>query len=265
MANTVSLEDISADITIIKRNGSEEKYSTEKMKNFLLKVCNGKETYADIINKKTLVKINKGSIKIQDLIDLIINTTLTEVSMLYPEFDEIAARLYITKMRKDINNSFEYPHLKDTISNGLKAKVYGSEYFNTYTDEDIEYFNSIIDTDRDFLFNSYKAIKVFHEKYCLKKSKTIFLELPQHVYMRVAMFLNYKEPFITRQKYVKDTYDMISKHLVSMATPIMINSGVKNPQMSSCVLTKVDDDTYSILKAANSIAIYSKFKGAIIV
>lgn len=256
-----NLENIPSNLIIIKRDGSRENYSYDKMKKFLLRICNNSEVYANMIIEKTIVKLNKEEMKIQDLVDLIIKTTLSEVSMLYPKFDEIASKLYLTKIRKTASNSFEYPNLKDILTQGIKAKVYSPEFINTYSEDDIEYFNSIIEPDRDYLFNSYKAIKIFHDKYCIRKSKTVTLELPQHAYMRVAMFLNHKEPYFVRKQFVKDTYDMISKHLVTMATPIMINSGTLNPQMSSCVLTKTNDDTRSILKAANNIAIYSKFKG----
>lgn len=256
-----NLENIPSNLIIIKRDGSRENYSYDKMKKFLLRICDNSEVYANMIIEKTIVKLNKEEMKIQDLVDLIIKTTLSEVSMLYPKFDEIASKLYLTKIRKTASNSFEYPNLKDILTQGVKAKVYSPDFVNAYSEDDIEYFNSIIDPDRDYLFNSYKAIKIFHDKYCIRKSKTVTLELPQHAYMRVAMFLNHKEPYFVRKQFVKDTYNMISKHLVTMATPIMINSGTMNPQMSSCVLTKTNDDTRSILKAGNNIAIYSKFKG----
>lgn len=256
-----NLSNIPSKVVILKRNGTKENYSYEKMKKFLLRICDNKEHIVDNIINKTVVKLNKDEIKIQDLVELILKTCLSEVSMLYPIYDEIAAKLYITKIRKNITNTYDYPDLKDTLQQGLKAKVYSQEWIDTYSDEDIEYFNSIINPDNDLLFNSYKAIKIFHDKYCIKKTRTITLELPQHAYMRVAMFLNYKEPFFVRREFVRDTYEMISKHLVTMATPIMINSGTVNPQMSSCVLSKTNDDSRSILKAISNIAIYSKYKG----
>ena len=92
-------------------------------------------------------------------------------------------------------------------------------------------------------------------------SKNKKIELPQHVYMRIAMSLFYKEPKEIRIKWVKDFYDVISQHHITMATPIMLNSGTRHQQLSSCVLSAVGDDTVSIMDVAKDVAIYSKNKG----
>jgi len=107
---------------------------------------------------------------------------------------------------------------------------------------------------------TYKGLVTLNDKYCLNYSKTKKLELPQHVYLRVAMFIHWKETF-DRIVKVSTTYKYLSEHAYTNGTPITINSGTPNAQLSSCVLNAMSDDTISILDTNKNLGMYSKFKG----
>jgi len=79
--------------------------------------------------------------------------------------------------------------------------------------------------------------------------------------MRIAMALFYQEDKTHRLEYVKSFYYYLSQHFFTVSTPISMNSGTPNMQLSSCVLSKMDDDANSIMDTVHDIAIYSKNKG----
>ncbi|AET34393.1 ribonucleoside-diphosphate reductase large subunit [Campylobacter phage CPX] len=247
------LDDIN--INVVKRNGTVEKYSPDKMYKFLLKVCDNKELYAMNILSKSKIKL-RDNIKIQDLYDEILSTTVNEISMLYPMYEKFAAKLYIIKYRKNIGDEIS---LSSVLKLGLLSGVYSSDFVNSFSEDEIQELDKYIDNDRDYLFQNYKAISMFYTKYCLNRTKTIKLETPQITYMRVAMFICMNES--NRVEKIKRIYDLISTHKFTYATPIMLNSGINKGQLSSCVLAKMGDDSHSILATNDNLAIYSKNKG----
>jgi ribonucleoside-diphosphate reductase alpha chain len=144
------------------------------------------------------------------------------------------------------------------LEKGISSKILNKDLYSQYSDAEIDTINSFIKPDRDFIFN-YKGLVSFYDKYCLNYTKTKKLELPQLSYMRVAMALMVNET--DRLKWIKLLYDAISQHHFTLATPIMLNAGTLNAQLSSCVLNQVLDDTHSILDTNKNLGIYSKFKG----
>lgn len=146
------------------------------------------------------------------------------------------------------------------IEKGIHNKKYNKKIFNSYSNDEINELNSVINVDNDFNF-TYKSLIFFTRKYCLNSSKNKKLELPQHAYMRIAMTLFYNEDKSVRLELVKKFYNYLSNHYFTVSTPIFMNAGTNNMQLSSCVLSQMGDDAVSIMDTIKDIAIYSKFKG----
>lgn len=248
-----------SEIMIIKRDGRREKYSTAKIKKVALYGTNGNELLADELLRDTEIKLH-NEIDVKDMYKQLVSTAVNKISLLVPEWENVSARLYLLDVYKDSwnENGEDYPHLATVLDKGIHYKIYDKETFKSYSDEEIEELNSYIKKDRDYLFN-YKGIVTFNDKYCMNYTKTKKLELPQISYMRVAMALSVTSK--NRVQDVKDLYDVISCHEVTLATPIMLNAGTPEQQLSSCVLNQLDDDTHSILDSNKNLGIYSKFKG----
>lgn len=263
MVETVKLEELEkekANFTIIKRDGSEEPYLDSKMRRVSLWACDNDEYLTDELLRDTEIK-TYDKIKIVDLYDELIKTAVNKISMLYPQWEYVAAKLYLMKVYKEtwhINNTY-YPNLADVIKKGISSHIYKREVFETFNDDEVEILNKVIKQKEDFRF-TYKALHTFVDKYCLNYSKTKKLELPQIAYMRVAMFLHHQEKD-DRIKNIIKTYKNISQHKYTLATPIMINAGTINSQLASCVLNKIGDDTVSIMDTIKNLGVYSKFKG----
>ncbi len=248
---------------VIKRDGRKEPYNEEKLRKVLSWATDNNEFMIDEILNNVNKKIY-DEIKIQELFDSVIDTAANMISLLYPQYDEVAKRLYLLKIYKEtwnLKKTGEYPHLSDVIKKGLQHNVYDKKVYSSFSDDEIDELSKYIDPNRDFLFN-YKGLRIFYDKYCLNYSKTNKLELPQLTFLRVAMFSFYNiQDKEHRMKLIKEKYDMLSLFMHTEATPKMLNAGTPNPQLSSCVLIKCDDDTYSILESVKWISIYSKFSG----
>ena len=247
-------------LIVIKRDGTEQTYDANKMKRVVMWATNDNEYMTDDLLESVSIKLF-DRIKISDVFDEVIKTSANKISLLNPDWEYVAAKLLLLKLYKEsgIVSEHTYPHLNDVLDKGLQHNIYKKIFIQSFSEDDIEDFNCAIDRKRDYLF-TYKGITTFNDKYCLNYSKTRKLELPQHAYMRVSMFLHYKETS-DRNKKVINTYNNLSKHLYTTATPIMLNAGTRNAQLSSCVLNQVDDDTHSILDTVKNLGIYSKFKG----
>lgn len=249
-------------IFVIKRKGHKEHYDPNKMRRVCLWACDGNESYANALLSATEIKLY-NEIKISEVYDELIKSAVNKISRLYPIYEIIAAKLYILKYYRetwDIKNEHHYVHLRDVIKKGIEHKRYSKEIFSSYSNEELEILNDAIIPSNDYLF-TYKALIFFTRKYCLNYTKNKKLELPQHTYMRIAMALFYQEDKTHRLEYVKSFYYYLSQHFFTVSTPISMNSGTPNMQLSSCVLSKMDDDANSIMDTVHDIAIYSKNKG----
>jgi ribonucleoside-diphosphate reductase alpha chain len=102
------------------------------------------------------------------------------------------------------------------------------------------------------------------EKYAYNYTQTKKLELPQHTYMRIAMFPYHKEEDSERKiQLIKERYDELSEHLLTEASPKVNNSLSSNSQMASCVTNTVLDDSRSICHTDTNMALFSKYGGGL--
>jgi ribonucleoside-diphosphate reductase alpha chain len=251
---------------IVKRDGREQAYDESKMYKVAL-WATGSDVLAKLLLESLHIRIN-NRMKISVLFEEMIDAAVSNISALYPHWDKVAMKLYSLKIYKEtwgLSLLSDYPMFQDVISLGIQRKVYDPKVYDTFTPEEIKELGEYINPDRDLLF-SYKGLHIMFDKYCMSRSKTKKLELPQHVYMRCAMFDFYKEPQRTRMTLIKDMYDTLSEeHSVTLATPHSLNAGTPNAQIASCVLSQVDDNIESISDIDANMAIYSKFSGGLAV
>lgn len=248
---------------IIKRDGREEEYNEEKLKKVINWATDNKKVYTDSILQDLQIKIN-NKMKITVLYDNVINTVVNKISTLYSIYDDIAKKLYLLKLYKETANLKkigEYPDLYSIIKLGIKKEIYSKEILKDFTKEEINVLNTYIKPNRDLLF-TYSGLYIFNKKYC-KGIGNEKLELPQITYMIASMYSFCKDKTNKRLKYIKELYNMVSKHEVTFATPRICNSYTRNNQLASCVLNTVDDDTWSINETDNNIAMYSRSSGGI--
>ena len=150
-----------------------------------------------------------------------------------------------------------YCHLKDYIKYGQNAKRILLGLEEGY---DLDELNSYIDINRDYQFN-YLGIKTLYDRYLIKNSKAEPIELPQQMFMAIAMFLAQNEENKTEK--AKEFYDVVSKFEVMLATPTLSNARTPRHQLSSCYIGSSPDNIEGIFDGYKEMALLSKYGGGI--
>lgn len=252
------------DHLVIKRDGRTEKYSPTKLKRAIMWCTNDSEVLADQLFESLNLKIY-NKIKIDKLWDEVIQTSSNLISEMYPIWDDVAKRAYLLKIYKDnYNYNADIDSLKyqDVIDKGIQVGVYDRNILDTFNEDEISELGKYIDKQRDLDFSFIGLVSIM-EKYSFNANKTRKLELPQHVYMRLAMYPFWQEDKSIRLDLIKQRYDDMSTFQFTEATPKMVNSMTTNTQMASCVLSETDDNIESINETDGNLGVFSKFGGGL--
>ena len=249
---------------IIKRDGRTEEYDPKKMYQVLLWACEGKEALANELLTDIDIKVF-DRISIQKLFDEVIETAANKISEMFPIWDEVAKRLYIQKIYKEVwgIKRSEYPFYGEVLKKGTQYGVYDKTIIDSFTPEEIQELNDYIGPERDFDLD-YLGLRVFMDKYSIRYTPTKNLELPQHGFMRLAMFAFWQET-TNRINLIKERYNHLSRLYFSEATPKWLNSLTYNPQMASCVVSKMPDNSWGINKIDSNLGLFSKYGGGLAV
>jgi ribonucleoside-diphosphate reductase alpha chain len=233
-------------LKIKKRSGDEVSFNPQKIYQRIKRSCKGLNVNSDEIFIKVITSVPvEGEITTKELDKLIY-----EISAAYTgshhDYSRLAATVAISSYHKETNPSFSETiyqlHSEGVINEGLIKII------KSYGENNID---EIINHDNDYNFD-YFAWRSLVEMYLLKLPNGRVVERPQHMYMRVALW-------VTKSfEEAVDYYRSLSNQLVSPATPIMINAGTIVPQLASCVLHYNDSDSRNgLLGTLNDISTYS--------
>ena len=181
------------------------------------------------------------------------------MSIEHPDYSILASRIIISNHHKNTSPSFsETIHIlynnKDNHNNQIP--LVSDELYNI-VNKNKEKLNTHIDYQRDYLFD-YFGFKTLERAYLLRVNKKI-IERPQHMWMRVAIGIHGNDI-----KDVLHTYDLMSKKYFTHATPTLFNAGTNRPQLSSCFLCSINDDSVAgIFDSLKEVALISKYAGGI--
>ena len=245
---------------ILKRTGSLEPVKLEKISSRIKKLTYGlhERVDPDIVSTKVVSGLYDG-VSSKELDQLSAETAASMVTV-HPDFGKLAARIAITALYKDVEKDFsviakklyEYINPKTGDSAGMISdEVYA--VIQNYSQE----LDAMIVHDRDFNFD-YFGFMTLRKSYLLKIDN-VPAETPQHLYMRVAVGI-----WRDNLEMVQKTYDMLSQGLFTHATPTLFNASTNRPQLSSCFLLDVDDDSIpGIYKTLSDCALISQSAGGI--
>ena len=199
-----------------------------------------------------------------DVANTLIQTAVTKIDIDRPDWTFVAARLFLYDLYHKVGRNLK-----------LKKGQNPYNYFNTYIQlgieegklfptlakgYDVKDLNNYIDESRDYQFN-YLGIKTLYDRYLVKNKKGKVIELPQFLFMSVAMFLAQDEE--DKQQRAKEFYDVISKFEVMLATPTLSNARTNRHQLSSCYIGSSPDNIEGIFDSFKEMALLSKFGGGI--
>lgn len=250
-------------IMIQKRNGRKEVLDITKIQKMTIEATAGLEGVSQSeLELDSHIKFIDG-MNSSDIQDALIKTAVEKIDIDVPNWTFVAARLFLYDLYHRVGiatygvKGEAYRHLKDYIKFGIEA---GRIIPNLASGYDLDDLNSYIDPSRDFLFN-YLGIKTLYDRYLLKNSKGEPIELPQQMFMAIAMFLAQNEE--KKQEKAKEFYDVISKFEVMLATPTLSNARTNRHQLSSCYIGSSPDNIEGIFDGYKEMALLSKYGGGI--
>ena len=252
-----------ADIIVTKRDGTKEPLNIEKLHKVVMWACEGiTGVSASEVEIKSHLQFYNG-IKTADIQETVIKSAADLITEETPNYQHVAGRLISYHIRKDVYAQFEPWHITKLINQNIELGLYDPHLLEDYTEDEWEQINSYIKHTRDEML-TYVAMEQFRGKYLVQNRVTgEIYESPQMTYMLIAatLFSNYGKS--NRLQYVKDYYDAISTHQISLPTPVMAGVRTSQRQFSSCVLIETDDSLDSINATSSSIVRYVSQKAGI--
>ena len=250
---------------VTKRDGQLEEIAFDKILNRIKKL--GQEAGVHINYQQLVIKV------IEQLYDLIPTTKIDELaaeqcaslSTLNPDYGTIASRIVVSNHQKNTNSDFvsvmsDLYHFTDI--HGKSCPLISQSLWDFISAFKTE-INEMIDYNRDYLID-YFGFKTLERSYLMKNKDTI-VERPQHMWMRVSIGIHGDITFGSNQlQFIKETYDLMSQKYFTHATPTLFNAGTPRPQLSSCYLLAMEDDSIDgIYNTLKDCALISKYSGGI--
>ncbi|UTN04820.1 ribonucleoside-diphosphate reductase subunit alpha [Flavobacterium bizetiae] len=239
---------------VVKRDGHREPVMFDKITERIKKLCYGLNELVDPV--KVAMRVIEGlydGVSTSEL-DNLAAETAASMTIAHPDYAQLAARVAISNLHSNTKKSFSET-MKDMYHyvnprNGQEAPLLSDEVFKVIQ-ENSEFLDSHIIYTRDFNYD-YFGFKTLERSYLLKINGKI-VERPQHMLMRVSVGIHLDD-----LKSVIETYDLMSKKFFTHATPTLFNAGTPKPQMSSCFLLAMQDDSidgiYDTLKQTAKIS-----------
>lgn len=196
-------------------------------------------------------------------LDFIAKRTVEFTSKDHSHWQYISSRILLLSLYRKVEknrNIKKYTNLVENIKFLTKKGLYGDYILKCYDEKEIEILETYIDPKRDKLF-SYAGLELIIRRYLIVDFDRSLLELPQEMFMGIAMHLGIKEDKANRLNWVKRIYDVLSNLKGTMATPTMSNARKPFHQLSSCFIDIVEDSLDGIYKSIDNFAKVSKFGG----
>ena len=250
-------------IQVTKRNGSKEELDLEKLHKVVFWATEGiTGVSASEVEIKSHIQFYNG-IKTTDIQETLIKSAADLISEETPNYQNVAGRLICYHLRKQVYNDYEPWPLLQLVKRNAESGFYDLDLVKAYSEDEWNQMDHWLDHSRDENF-TYAAMEQWRGKYLVQNrvTKDIF-ETPQVAYMLIAATLFKMYPANTRMRWVKEYYDAISHHDISLPTPIMAGLRTPQKQFSSCVLIETDDSLDSINATSSAVVKYVSQKAGI--
>lgn len=244
-------------ITVVKRNGRIEPLDIAKIQKYTSAAVEGMTGVSQSELEVDAKLQFREKITTEEIQTTLIKTAVDKIDFDRPNWTFVAARLFLYDLYHKVNHHTGYNTLMEYFKKGEEEGRIVKGLKEKY---DVEALNLCIDPNRDLQFN-YLGIKTLHDRYLLKDRNNAPIELPQHMFMAIAMFLAQHEE--NRQEWAVKFYDLISKFEFMLATPTLSNARTPRHQLSSCYVGSTPDNIEGIFDAYKEMALLSKFGGGI--
>ncbi|WP_297422541.1 ribonucleoside-diphosphate reductase subunit alpha [Clostridium sp.] len=214
-----------------------------------------------------LEHIIRGGMNDKDIRKSLIQVALELTTDMEPNWQYAAATMYTYELYDKVRDTRNLDKNEDLYKNYYEfikllteRGLYGKYILENYSETDILELENEIKPERDFLFN-YSGIDLLSKRYLVQDYSRNPIELPQQMFMGIAMHLAIPEKQEDRVYWAKRFYDVLSSLKATMATPTMSNARKPFYQLSSCFVDSVEDSLEGIYKSLDNFAKVSKFGG----
>ena len=266
------------EIMIKKRDGHFEPLSVEKTKRMIAFACLGLDSCDPLeleldaklqfVDGMTTKEIQKTLVQtaIEKVISKKDDGFGNQVNKMNQDWQFVAARLFLFDLYKEAAitrryKAFGYGNFPNLVHMLVEEKKYADFFVTEYTHDELQELGDYIKPKRDYLFN-YEGLKLLADRYLVKGFNKEIFELPQERFMAIAMHLALVEGE-NKVEYAKKFYDLMSQLKMTTATPTLANAGTPFHQLSSCFISGVDDNLWSIYDVNSKFSRVSKHGGAL--
>lgn len=243
-------------IFVTKRDGTKEQLNLEKLHKVVFWATEGLTgVSASEVELRSQIQFFDG-MKTGDIQETLIKAAADLISEDHPNYQYVAGRLVNYHLRKQVYGRFQPRRLYDLIKANVEKGFYDPALLTDYSESEWDEIGGYVNHERDMAL-TYVAMEQMRGKYLVQNRVSgEILETPQVLYILVSAVLFARYPKETRLQWVRDYYESISKHEISLPTPIM--SGVRTAirQYSSCTLIECGDSLKSINATSNAIIDY---------
>uniref|UniRef100_A0A6C0DRC9 ribonucleoside-diphosphate reductase n=1 Tax=viral metagenome TaxID=1070528 RepID=A0A6C0DRC9_9ZZZZ len=246
---------------VLKRNGSYENVSFDKVLQRIRRSARGLSIHPDGLAQQVLSQIYDG-VKTYELDELTAQLAAS-LTTTHPDWGILSSRISISNHHKQTDSSFSgvvsYLSSQKNVKTGEDVTSIHKDLVDLCKRRGAE-IDAYIQYDRDYEFD-YFGFKTLERSYLLKDVNGRVRERPQHMWMRVSLCLWGHMEDLSR---AFETYDMLSKKKFTHATPTLFSAGTPHPQLSSCFLVALAEDSIQgIFKTLSDCATISKYAGGI--
>lgn len=239
---------------VLKRDGRKEAVKFDKITARIEKLCYGLSEYVDPVSvaKRVIDGVYDGVTTSE--LDNLAAETAASMTIKHPDYANLAARIAVSNLHKSTKKSFSetvqglYEYINPET--GKPAPLIADDVFQII-EKNAEFLDSQLIYDRDFSYD-YFGFKTLERSYLLRMHGKI-VERPQHMLMRVSIGIHKDD-----LESAIETYELMSKKYMTHATPTLFNAGTPKPQMSSCFLLTMKEDSidgiYDTLKQTAKIS-----------
>ena len=239
--------------------------------NICQRAIDGIDDLQGIYIKEKLIEscknIIRESMDNEGIRDSVIQAALELTTEQEPKWQYVASKLYVYRLYDEVRKNRginlavkPYSKFYEFINEMTDKNLYGKYILENYTKAEIEELEKEIKPERDFIF-TYSGIDLLTKRYLIQDYNRKPLELPQQMFMGIAMHLAIPEKKEDRVMWAKRFYDVLSSLKATMATPTMSNARKPFYQLSSCFIDTVEDSLKGIYKSLDNFAEVSKFGG----
>nr|CAD7262079.1 unnamed protein product [Timema shepardi] len=259
--DSLKVPEISDKMFVFKRDGRREEVHFDKITSRIQKLCYGlSKDFVDppSITLKVISGLYSGVTTVE--LDNLAAETAATMTTKHPDYAVLAARIAVSNLHKETKKTFsdvmeDLYKMVDKVTGKLSPMI--SDYHYDIIKRNAERLNSSIIYDRDFNYN-YFGFKTLERSYLLRIDGEV-VERPQHMLMRVAVGIHGEDI-----DSAIETYNLLSERYFTHASPTLFGAATPKPQMSSCfLLTMKDDSIEGIYDTLKQCALISKSAGGI--